>query len=868
MKRQLFVSLFMLLVCGILAFAQRLPGTATPEHYSLKLVPNFETNKFSGDEVIDIRVAKPTSTITLNAVDIVFNEASISASGKLQTAQATTDSEREMVTLAFPNGIPAGPAQLHIKYTGDLNDKLRGFYRSEANGRMYAVTQFEPTDARRAFPSFDEPAYKATFDITLVVPKDDTAISNSKIESDSPGPTPAQHTIKFATSPKMSTYLVAILVGQFECISGASDSVPIRVCTVPGKQHLGTFALRWAEDILHWYNDYYGIKYPFAKLDLIGIPDFEAGAMENTGAITFREDALLLDSRTSTIDHQKSVALVIAHEMAHQWFGDLVTMNWWNDIWLNEGFATWMETKPVAALKPEWGIPQDEQASDIQAMRTDSLRSTRAIRTNAETSAEINELFDAIAYNKTAAVLRMLEAYVTPQVFQKGVNQYLQAHSYRNATAEDFWTNLAQVASKPVDHIMQSYVDQPGIPIVTFASTCTNGQGMVRQQRFLTERDSQSSQVWTIPVCISSGPGKAVSCQMLTKREENVQLPGCQVPLNHNAGAHGYYRSGYTPEQAAAMAESFESAFDPVERLAVLDNEWALTRSGAHPIRVFLNLAQAASADRTHGVWDNLQEHLQTIDEELVSADDRTAFEDFTRTLASPVIEQLGWTPRPNDNNETRSVRASAFEILGYYAGDQRAIANARELVAAYMKNPAAVDPVLAARAFNVAARHGDAALYDQFIGQQKTAKSPNVYYRYLNALPVFRDPSLLNRTLEFALSPDVRSQDTPLLIAGVLVNSAGRPVAWKFIESHWDQITRKMSIFGGAILVQASASFCGAEGRDQVRRFFTEHPVPAAERALQLSLEQIDACTSFRLAQQSILASYLRQTQGRSGAK
>lgn len=869
MKRQLFASLLTLLAFGIVGSAQRLPETAVPEHYSLKLEPNFETNKFSGDEIIDVHVLNPTSSITLNALEITFDQASISASGKSEPAQVSTDAGREAVTLAFPSTIPAGPAHIHIRYTGDLNDKLRGFYRSEANGRKYAVTQFEPTDARRAFPSFDEPAYKAAFDITLVIPKTDTAISNGKIESDTPGPTPTQHTVKFATTPRMSTYLVAMLVGRFDCLSGASDEIPIRVCTVPGKQQLGTFALRWAQDILHWYDNYYGIRYPFGKLDLIGIPDFEAGAMENTGAITYREDDLLVDPRTSTPDHEKDVALVIAHEMAHQWFGDLVTMKWWNDIWLNEGFATWMETKPVAALRPDWGLPQDEELSDIEAMRTDSLQSTRAIRTNADTSAQINELFDSIAYNKTAAVLRMVENYVTPQVFQKGVNQYLQAHAYSNATAEDFWTKLGKVSAKPVDRVIQSYVDQPGMPIVTIASTCSNGEGSVTQQRFLldSEQLAQSSQLWSIPVCISGG-GESASCEMLTQREQRVKLLGCQVPPNQNAGARGYYRSGYTQQQSGAIAKSLESDFNPVERLATLENEWALARAGQHPIRSFMDFARSVTGDRTHGVWENLEQHLNAIDRDLVTPDDRGNFQRFARNLASPVIEQLGWSARPGDDYETSSVRAAAFDVLGYFAEDQQAISRARQLVNAYFANPTSADAVLAARAFPIAARNGDAALYDRLSAALKTAGPPSLYYRYLTTLAEFRDPSLLNRTLQLALSPEVRSQDTPLLLAGVLDNPAGRQVAWDFIQTHWQQVTQKTSIFGGAILVRASGVFCDSQRRAQVQQFFAEHSVPEAQRSLQQSLEEIDSCIAFRSAQQPDLASWLTQHHSSAGAK
>ena len=390
--------------------------------------------------------------------------------GKTETAKVSLDPQKEQATFQFAQTLPAGGVSLKISYRGILNDELRGFYLSRTARRNYAVTQFEPTDARRAFPSFDEPAFKATFDVTLVVAKGDTAISNTNIVSDTSGPAAGEHTIRFARTPKMSTYLVAFLVGDFACLSGESDGVPIRVCATPDKVKLGAFALSGAEFFLHYYDTYFGIKYPMPKLDMIALPDFEAGAMENFGAITYRETALLVDPATASVASQKLVAIDVAHEMAHQWFGDMVTMNWWDNIWLNEGFATWMEHKPVALWKPEWKIPE-EVASDLNVtLNLDAEKVTRAIRAKADTPAEINEMFDGISYGKAGAVLRMVENYVGEETFRKGVHAYLEAHLYANATAEDFWNAQTEVSHKPVDKIMASLVEQPGEPLLTFGA--------------------------------------------------------------------------------------------------------------------------------------------------------------------------------------------------------------------------------------------------------------------------------------------------------------------------------------------------------------------------------------------------------------
>ncbi len=377
-KRILAVLPLILLVAGP-AFAQRLPTIVSPEHYDLKFSVDLPQARFEGTETIHVQVHEATPRIVLNAADITFHEVTISSGDATQTATVALNANDQTATLTVPKPLGVGPADVHISYTGILNDKLRGFYLSKTKTRAYAVTQFESTDARRAFPCFDEPAFKATFAVTLVLDRGDTAISNGKLVSDTGGPTPTRHTMVFTPSPKMSSYLVAMAIGNFQCLTGAADGIPIRVCATPDKKELGQIALESAERILSFYNTYYAIKYPFGKLDILAVPDFAAGAMENTAAIFYRETDLLADTKSASIGTRKTIASVLAHEMAHQWFGDLVTMAWWDDIWLNEGFATWMANNPLKAMHPDWNVPVDEELENQMALSLDALKATRPI---------------------------------------------------------------------------------------------------------------------------------------------------------------------------------------------------------------------------------------------------------------------------------------------------------------------------------------------------------------------------------------------------------------------------------------------------------------------------------------------------------
>ena len=660
MKKALVV-LAVCLAASCTAFAQRLPGGATPDHYSLTVNVNFPTNSFEGDETINLKLAKPTNTITLNALEIDFHEVTVSAGGETQTAKVSTDEKNEMATFTFDKQLPAGAAKLHITYTGHLNDKLRGFYLSTYKGKKYLVSQMESTDARVAFPSFDEPSYKATFDMTAIIDKGDVAISNGEVVSDTPGPGD-KHTVKFSTSPKMSSYLVALTVGDWKCISDKTDGVKVSVCTVPGKENLARYPLEASKAFLHYYDNYYGIKYPLPKLDNIAVPDFQAGAMENWGAIIYRETALLIDDKTASVGARQNVAETIAHEMAHQWFGDLVTAAWWDDIWLNEGFATWMTPHPIEQWKPDWMVGQGVTAETLHALGDDSVQNQRAIHQEAESRAQIEQLFDGIAYGKASSVLHMLESYLGPETFRAGVNLYLKEHAYGNATAADFWTAMAHASHKPVDEIMPTFVMQAGAPYVGVESKCENGNTTLKlsQKRFFDSPalfNQPNDQIWQIPVCakgINAGSAGAQQCFLLTKREQQFTLKGCSKFVFPDSNALGYYRFDYDSAALRQLGNSADAGLTPEERIALVGNEWALMHIGKHSVGDYLALGAQFKNTPGATLLGEFGRHLQFVNEQLLTDADRPAFQAWVRTQFSPVLQQLGYNGRPNDTPEDK----------------------------------------------------------------------------------------------------------------------------------------------------------------------------------------------------------------------
>ncbi len=845
------------------ANAERLPADVVPTHYSLSLAPDLKTATFTGVETIDVVAKVPVQAITLNSAEIAIQSATVTSGQKEQTAAVSFDQEKEQVTLTVPQQIAAGKATLSIRYTGILNNKLRGFYLSKTARRNYAVTQFESTDARRAFPSFDEPAFKATFDVALVIDRGDTAISNGPIVSDTPGPGADQHTLKFLTTPRMSTYLVAFLVGDFQCTAGEQDAVAIRVCSTPDKVALTPYGLDVAKFVLHYYNTYFGIPYPLKKLDLIGLPDFEAGAMENFGAITYRETALLIDPKTASIGAKKEVAEVIAHEMAHQWFGDLVTMQWWNNVWLNEGFATWMENKPVAAMHPEWNIDQDVAEQLDGTLNLDAQPTTRTIRAKADTREEIEQMFDGISYGKASDVLLMVENYLGEETFRKGVHAYLSAHLYGNATAEDFWNAQTATSHKPVDKIMDSLVSQPGVPLLTFGEPA-NGKVTVAQRRFFIDPNSHadSNQKWTIPVCFKASTAEP-ECRLVTPETSSLQSPSSEL-FFANAGGKGYYRSKYPADVYAKIVSRVESDLTPSERISLLGDEWAQVRANTASVGDYLNLAAAAKSDPNAAVINETFGSLDAVYTRIAATQEqKDKLAAWIRKTFASEYARLA-PPAADDSANTRELRAHLFAILGELGKEPSVVAQAREISDKYIADPSSVDATLAQTALVIAARNGDAALFDKLQKTYETSTNPEIQIGALRLLALFEDPALEKRSLEYAVSGKVRNQDAAIEIAiPMFEGGSRRDMAWQFTQQNWEKIHALLTPELGNVLVESTGTFCTEESSNQVQAFFAAHPVASADQGVKHAVERIKGCIELRSTQETNLNTWLAAQAG-----
>ena len=832
-----------------------LPESSRPSKYRIKLQPDLRNFTFDGEQSVDIQVLEPTSKIVLNAIDLKISSATLHAMGTtLTNPSISMNKDAETASLDFGETIQPGDARLEMAFTGELNDKLMGFYRSEYTSqdgetRYLATTQFEPTDARRAFPCWDEPAKKATFEVTLVFSDEYQAISNTPaVEEAVPGP--GLKSVRFAETPIMSTYLLAFIVGNLVSIEQrAEGGTMVGVWTTPGKENQASFALDTSVKLLGYFNDYFGIPYPMAKLDHIAIPDFAAGAMENWGAVTYRETALLVDPDNSSAGTRQRVAEVIAHEMAHMWFGDLVTMEWWDDLWLNESFASWMGNKAVDWLFPEWEMwTQFVNMDTNRALSLDGLKNSHPIEQAVKNPAEVSQLFDAISYSKGASVIRMLENFLGEETFRKGLNRYLSGHMYDNARTQDLWLALETESGQPVTAIMDSWVKQMGYPVLQVESERSGGQTTlsVTQERFVYDRllgeSEPDTEVWRVPISASQA-GQDSGITVMDGRQAQLDAPGKEDGwVKLNPLQTGFFRVNYSTEDWQRLVPPIESLeLHATDRLGIQNDAYALSRAGLLPVTQFLSLAQAYRNENDASVWSDLASNLRDI-EQLISEDPvHPKYQAFARDIFGPAAKKIGWEPQSGEGHLDALLRSTVLSQSGSYH-DPDITAQATERFNKYLQNRDTLAPDLRGVVFALAAQSGGKDVYDSIWQLEGETDLAEEKIRLLMALSRFQDPELLNATLADSLSPKVRSQDSITLVAAVAANPKGRNLAWDFVKSNWAEFDRRYGGggFGLMRLVSICSHFNSQEKADEVDSFFAEHPAPAAERTIRQALERV----------------------------
>ncbi len=834
-----------------------LPANVKPRRYRMTLQPDLETFTFKGQQTVDIDIVDPTARIVLNAAELEIDDVTLRRNGgSINASSISLDADTETAILDFGRVLSQGTAQLEMKFTGTLNDRLVGFYRSEyrdgeGNTRHLATTQFEPTDARRAFPCWDEPSQKALFDVTMVFDDSLQAVSNTPIVEES-APAPGLRSVRFGETPVMSTYLLAFVVGDLVASEAdAADGTKIGVWTTRGKENQAAFALDTSVRLLGYFNEYFGIPYPLPKLDHIAIPDFAAGAMENWGCITYRETALLVDPENSSAGTRQRVAEVVAHEMAHMWFGDLVTMEWWDDLWLNESFASWMGTKSVDWLFPEWEMwTQFVNMDTNRALSLDGLKNSHPIEQEVKNPAEVSQLFDAISYSKGASVIRMLEQFLGPEVFQGGLYRYLKGNEYGNARTHDLWAALEEESGQPVTNIMNSWVLQTGYPVLQVQADrrAEDVQISVTQERFLYDRllgdEAPSSEVWQVPVSVSA-PGAATASTVMENAQAVISLSAARPSddwYKVNSNQTGFFRVNYTSEDWERLAPAISTQQLPAtDRLGIQNDAYALSRAGILPITQFLELAGSYSGETDASVWSDLASNLRDIEQLVAGEPVHPAYQQFGRELFGPAAQRAGWTPRPGDGHLDSLLRSTVLGQSGSY-NDEETLSQAGNLFRQYLENPEAVHPDLRGVVFALAAQGGDRTTYEQLWDLEERTSLQEEKIRLLLAMSRFQDASLLNDTLEGSLSSRVRSQDTITVVAGVAANPLGRRPAWEFVKSNWAEFDRRYGGggFGLMRLVSICNSFNTDEQRADVENFFAENSTPAAERTIRQALERM----------------------------
>lgn len=832
-----------------------LPDLASPSEYELQFEPDLSSFTFKGTESIKLNILKPCNEIILNSKTLRIQDAFISAenSSKKVPLQVKLDEQTEKASFISPEELKPGSYELHCSFDGKLTEELRGFFRvshedAQHNKHWIAATQMEPTDARRMFPCFDEPAYKAIFKISVLINKDHVAISNAPILKEEASGS-EKKLVRFEPTPKMSSYLLCLVTGEFKCSGEVmSGSVPIRVWAPAGKEQLGKYALSEAAKILDCEAKYFGIPYLGKKLDMIALPDFSAGAMENIGAITYMDTALLIDEKTGSSFQRQSIFGTMAHEMAHQWFGDLVTMAWWDDLWLNESFATWMTSKVEETLHPEWRSMTEGIYHKYGAMSTDSLKTTRPIHAVINSPAQAIEMFDGITYQKGCAVLQMIESFVGAENFQKGINNYLKEHSFGNATAENFWNAIAaQAPGVPVAAIMRDFVYQPGFPQINIVFSKDGTQLSLTQYRqFKLGQDKKDPTIWKTPIVyrhLSDEKGKSDSATftnvLLTQRQQSfpTKVAG-SGDIFVNAGGKGYYKCAYPPAYFNKLLNDYKR-LSTEEKIVFIADCSSLVPPGEVPVESMMELTKKIKDETDPMILSDLVAFVRTPYPYMQDAS-KPLYQKWIRHILKPLKAKYnGWNQKQGDSQHVKSLRSEILLNLGTIGQDKQTIDESFFMFNRYLNDRTAINPDLVSTVFNIICYNGGSKEYDQILQLYKHSTIPADKRRALHSLDTFHQLDLAKRTLAMAMSGEVQLQQGLSMITGISSNRYTRDYGWDWVKKHWAEMFKHFPENHLSSLVWAT-SFDTPEREKEVVAWYNTHPIPFSRSDTARMLESL----------------------------
>jgi alanyl aminopeptidase len=846
-----------------------------PVRYRVELTLDPAKDKFSGVIAIQMDLHKPAQTVWLNANQIVAQSASAAAGGKTWPARPL-DGGGDFLGLAFESPLPAGPAEITIHYEGSVRDGTSGVFRAKDSGYDYILTQFESTDGRDAFPCFDEPAYKTPWQLTVHVPAQDTAVSNTPVASEKTEG--ALKTIVFQQTKPLPSYLVAFGVGPFEFVDAGfagRNRAPVRIVTPKGRAEEAKYAAEVTATILTRLEQYFGIPFPYEKSDQVAVPVSGGfGAMENAGMVTYGQNIILAKPATDTISRQRGYAIVAAHELSHQWFGDLVTTNWWDDIWLNEAFATWMEHKLIAEWKPEWETRVADVNSKLGAEDQDSLVTARMIRQEIATKDDIANAFDDITYEKGAAVIGMFEAWMGPEDFRKGVQGYLNRYAFRNATAGDFLDSLGSATKKDIAKPFATFLNQAGTPLVSVSLDCGPKPPVVHleQTRYLPtgSQGGAAVQAWSVPICLRyDGGGAQADCTLVTAARYDWPLKGargCPAWVNANADATGYYMVDYRGGLLAALTRGAAANLRPQERVDLIGNVTSMEGAGKVSAADALSLVEVFHNDPEREVVVRALGLAVSIDYNLVPENLAPNYRRFLLQNFQARARELGWLPKAGESEDSRLLRPPLLRNVAIHGGDADLTKEARTLAEKWLSDHSAIPAEITAPVLMTAASGGDAALFNRYLAAFQKTQDRQEKQRLVAAMGAFHDRAAIDAGLQAFLTKAVPLVDGLGLLRAGQAYGDTRNLSFQFIKEHYEQITAgNPSIFGndlGSFLPFAGGSFCDAPSRREEQEFFAPlvDKYTGAPRNLAQVLESIDLCIAQKAAQQDSVKAFLEK--------